>query len=92
MSSHLLSDAIGVAAIAPVVLISLEDCSYLDSTIVSVLVRHARLMRKRLVLLLPKDSYVRRIVDMCGLDEMLLVVTTLPKPAPSLASTSKARS
>jgi anti-anti-sigma factor len=78
MSSHLLSDAIAVAGIAPIVLVSFEECSYLDSTILSVLVRHARLMRERLVLFVPKDGYVRRILEMCGLDEVFHVVSTLP--------------
>ncbi|MFY9781510.1 MAG: STAS domain-containing protein [Candidatus Baltobacteraceae bacterium] len=79
MSSHLLADAIAVAGAEPVVLVSFEECSYLDSTILSVLVRNARLMRERLILLVPKDGYVRRLLEMCGLDEVLHVVSALPE-------------
>jgi anti-anti-sigma factor len=79
LSSHLLADAIAVAGLEPIVLVSFEECSYLDSTILSILVRHARVMRERLVLLVPKDGYVRRVLDMCGLVEVLHVVSTLPE-------------
>ncbi|MGP6158638.1 MAG: STAS domain-containing protein [Vulcanimicrobiaceae bacterium] len=79
LSSHLLADAIAVAGLEPVVLVSFEECSYLDSTILSVLVRHARIMRERLVLLVPRDGYVRGLLEMCGLVEMLHVVSAVPE-------------
>jgi anti-anti-sigma factor len=79
MSSHLLTDAIAVAGIESVVLVSFVECSYLDSTILSVLVRHARLMRERLVLLVPKEGYVRRLMEMCGLEDILHIVSALPE-------------
>lgn len=79
MSSHLLADAIAIAGIEPVVLVSFEECSYLDSTILSLLVRQARLMRERLVLLVPKEGYVRRLLEMCGLLDVLHVVSSLPE-------------
>jgi anti-anti-sigma factor len=78
MSSHLLNDAIVVAGTDSVVLVSLEDCSSLDSTILSVLVRHHRHMAERFVLVAPKGSYVRRILEMCGLDSALHIVSSLP--------------
>lgn len=86
MSSHLLSDAITVAKIEPIVLVSFEECSYLDSSILSVLVRHARHMRERLVLLVPKEGYVRHLLSICGLEEVLHIVSKLPesfRPQPS---------
>jgi anti-anti-sigma factor len=79
LSSHLLADAIAVAGHEPVVLVSFEDCSYLDSTILSVLVRQTRVMRERLVLLVPKDGYVRRILELCGLLDVLHVVSAWPE-------------
>lgn len=79
MSSHLLADAIAVAGKEAIVLVSFEECSYLDSTILSVLVRNTRSMRERLVLLVPKDGYVRRLLEICGLMEVLHVVSSLPE-------------
>ena len=81
MSSHLFADAIAIAGTEPIVLVSLEECSYLDSTILSVLLRHARIMRERLVLFVPYDSCVRRMLEICKLDELLHVVSTPPKPS-----------
>jgi hypothetical protein len=53
--------------------------SLIDSTILSVIVRHARSMRERLVLLAPKDGYVRRLLEMCGLEDTLRIVSALPE-------------
>lgn len=79
LSSHLLADAIAVAEIAPVVLVSFEECPYLDSTILSVLVRNARLMRERLVLLVPNGGYVHRLLEMLGLEDVLHIESALPE-------------
>jgi anti-anti-sigma factor len=76
MSSQLFADAIDVAGAGSVVVVSFEACPSLDSTILSVLVRYARAMRRRLVLLAPKGGCVRRLLDMCGLDDMLQIVSS----------------
>jgi anti-anti-sigma factor len=79
LSSHLFADAIAVARVKSSVIVSFEACPYLDSTILSVIVRHARSMRERLVLLAPKDGYVRRLLEMCGLQDLLRIVSALPE-------------
>lgn len=77
-SSQLFADAIAVAGVKSSVLVSFEGCPYLDSTNLSVIVRFARSMRERLVLLAPSECYVRRLLEMSGLGDLLRIVSAWP--------------
>jgi len=60
------------------VTVSLEDCDYIDSSIVSVLLQYRRKLKDRLVLIVPEDrSIIHRIL---GILELHAVLGVRPCP------------
>jgi len=59
-------------------IISLERCTYCDSSALTMLVRtHKKMQRELLLVVLPEDSKCRRIFEITGLTKMLRVVPSL---------------
>lgn len=58
------------------VIVSLEECTFCDSSGLSVLLRHAR-QTPRLVVVLPETSFVRRIVQLTKADRYFHVAATV---------------
>lgn len=58
------------------VIVVLEECTYCDSTGLSVLVRHAR-KTPNLVVVLPQSSFVRRLLRITGADRAFGIVESV---------------
>lgn len=72
-----LAIALEDAATAGPVVLNLSDCSYLDSTGLSVLVKHERNHRGRLVIVAPAAKRSLRIFEITGLALTLTMSNTL---------------
>jgi anti-anti-sigma factor len=75
-----LEDAFG--AIFGSVLIDLTDCTFIDSTVIATLVQHARRVDREghrfEAVAPPANVAITRIIDVCGLRELVTVHDTLP--------------
>jgi anti-anti-sigma factor len=68
------SIALAVAAGCPSILVDVSDCTFIDSTVVSVLLRAAGLARSRsgaLEIVVPTGSSARRGLEIGGVDQLL---------------------
>lgn len=57
-------------------ILSLEECTYCDSSGLSVILRHAR-RTPHLLLVSPESSDVRRLLRVSGVDELVQVVSSV---------------
>jgi anti-anti-sigma factor len=70
---RLLQTLLAVLASAPArVIVSLEACDYIDSSVVSALLQYRRKLKDRFVLVVPEDrSIIHRILSILGLHAVL---------------------
>ena len=72
-----LAETLDVASIGSPVVVDLSACSYLDSTGLSVFVRHERLRRRRTAIVAPPGNRTLHLLEITGLALTLNVVPTL---------------
>jgi anti-anti-sigma factor len=74
-SSHQLDEAIARTPNGtPLdVVVDLTQCRYIDSTVLTVLVRASKTFGERLSLVIPADSHIRRIFAITNLDRMIRI-------------------
>ena len=68
-----------------VVVVDFSECRYLDSTTLSVLVRAAKVLGRRLRLIVPSGTLIARLLAMTQLDTVLCVVTSLEAATASIS-------
>lgn len=57
--------------------VSLEHCRFCDSSALSALVSSKRRLGRRLIVVVPQESHLRRIIDMAGLTASLELCPSL---------------
>ena len=84
-----LADALQMLAAEPVVILSLEHATFIDSTVLSELLGRYRRHEGELVVVVPEGNPIERIFDVTGLRNVLNVVPDLSL-AQSLAAAKRA--
>ena len=59
------------------IIVSLEYCSYCDSTAINVLLRSADHLGSRLTVVVPPDTISRRVFEICRLGQLMPVVASM---------------
>ena len=78
-TSDRLSEAIeGTQSVAPrPVVIDFSECRYIDSTVLTVLIRANKTLGDALRVVIPRDSHLRRIFTITNLDRVMQIDETL---------------
>jgi anti-anti-sigma factor len=66
-----------IAGDSGVLVVSLLDCKFIDSSGLAVLVKHGRTLGKRFRVVVSNESYLRRLFDATGLSKALHVDATV---------------
>jgi anti-anti-sigma factor len=61
------------------VAVDFTECRYIDSTVLTVLVRASKTLGDALRIVVPRDSHIRRILTITNLDRMLQIDESLGK-------------
>ncbi len=72
-----LEDALLAFDAEPVVVVSFEACTFLDPSVLGVLVRHGQRPARRLIVLAPPQSAFRRVFDLGNLAGVVTVVASI---------------
>lgn len=78
-SAHVLESAIALAEPSwdERVIVSLEHCNYCDSSGLAVLYRARKRLGEQLRIVVPSDVRIRRIFDICGMNQQLAICDSL---------------
>lgn len=67
----------GSVRIGKLMVVNLLECGYIDSTIISVLLRARKALGNRLCVIVAKDGSVMRVLRLTNVDKVLRIVTTM---------------
>jgi anti-anti-sigma factor len=59
------------------VVVSLEHCTYVDSTALNVLIAMSKRIGSRLSVVIPPGNPCRRVFDICGMDKVMRISTSV---------------
>jgi anti-anti-sigma factor len=59
------------------VVVSLEQCTYVDSTALNVLIAISKRIGSRLSVVIPLGNPCRRVFDICGMDKVMRISTSV---------------
>jgi len=76
-SANALEDALFSFDAEPVVVVSFEACTFLDPSVLGVLVRQEQRFARKLILLVPPESMFRRVFDISNLAGVLTIVGSM---------------
>lgn len=77
-SAHEFESAMdGFSDTASAVLIDMCACSYIDSTILAVLIRASQRFGKKFILVIPKESTLRRLFQIVNLESVMPIESSI---------------
>jgi hypothetical protein len=86
-SANELEDALSSFDAEPVVVVSFERCMFLDpGLLLGVLVRHEQRSPGKLIVVMPRDSTLRRVFDVSALKGILTIVESQSQVLPATRS------
>jgi anti-sigma B factor antagonist len=68
------------------VVVSLEQCTYVDSTALNILIAVNKRIGPRLSVVIPRGNPCRRVFDICGMDKVMRISTSVDE---ALAATRR---
>ncbi|MBV9647519.1 MAG: STAS domain-containing protein [Candidatus Eremiobacteraeota bacterium] len=57
--------------------VDLSECPYMDSSGISVLIKHTRRLSEPLLVVAPEGSFARRVIEITGVNRVVALVDTL---------------